>query len=48
MRSNELVNVNEVAEIFDGGGHEKAAGCTLDCSIDDAIKRLVKEINKNL
>ena len=48
MRSNEYVNVSEVAEVFAGGGHEKAAGCTFDCSLEDAIKRLVKEINKNL
>lgn len=48
LRGNDLVNVSDIAEVFDGGGHERAAGCTMDCPIDVAIKKLVKETNKRL
>lgn len=48
LRSNDLVKVSEVAEVFDGGGHDRAAGCTMDCSLDVAIKKLVKETKKRL
>lgn len=48
MRSNDKVNVADIAEVFDGGGHERAAGCTLDCSLEDAIKKIVKETKKRL
>ena len=48
LRSNDSVNVSDVAEVFDGGGHERAAGCTFTCSRDEAIKKLVKEITKSL
>lgn len=48
LRSNDLVNVSDIAEVFGGGGHEKAAGCIFNCSLEDAIKNLIKEINKKL
>jgi phosphoesterase RecJ-like protein len=48
LRGNDLVNVSEVAEVFGGGGHEKASGCTMNCSLDDAIKNLLKEVAKLL
>jgi phosphoesterase RecJ-like protein len=48
LRSNDEVNVSDIAEVFGGGGHEKASGCTFDCSLEDAIKKLIKETNKRL
>ena len=48
LRSNDNVNVSDVAEIFGGGGHDRAAGCSLDYSLEEAIKSIVKEINKQL
>ena len=48
LRSNDNVNVSDVAEVFGGGGHDRAAGCSLDYSLEEAIKTLVKEINKQL
>ena len=48
MRSNGLVNVSVIASLFGGGGHEMAAGCTMDSSLEDAIKKLIKEVNKKL
>ena len=46
--SNDNVNVSDVAEVFGGGGHDRAAGCSLDCSLEEAIKSIVKEINRHL
>ena len=48
LRSNNYVNVSEIAEVFDGGGHEKAAGLTIEDKLDVAIKKLVKETKKRL
>lgn len=48
MRSNDSVNVSDIAEVFNGGGHDRAAGCTLDCSLNMAIDMLVKETSKKL
>lgn len=48
LRSNDYVDVSEVASIFDGGGHSRAAGCDVFLSLDVAIKKLVKETGKYL
>ena len=48
LRSNDNVNVSDIAEIFDGGGHDRASGCTMKCSLEEAIKILVKETTKRL
>ncbi len=48
FRSNELVDVSEIAKVFGGGGHSRAAGCSIDVSLEDAIKSLVKETVKRL
>lgn len=48
LRSNNYVNVSEIAEVFDGGGHDKAAGLTIEDKLDSAIKKLVKETSKRL
>lgn len=48
MRSNDYVDVSEVASIFGGGGHSKAAGCDIHVDLGTAIKKLVKETNKVL
>lgn len=41
IRSKEYVDVNQLAAVFGGGGHVRAAGCTLSCSLDDAIKQVL-------
>ncbi len=38
MRSDENADCALLCEHFGGGGHERAAGCTLDVSLDDAEK----------
>lgn len=48
LRSNKYVDVSVIAEAFDGGGHIKAAGFTINDNLDSAIKKIIKEINKNL
>lgn len=42
------VDVNAIAASFGGGGHVRAAGCTLDKPLDEAKALIVKEIEKRL
>ncbi|MCI9365976.1 MAG: bifunctional oligoribonuclease/PAP phosphatase NrnA [Clostridia bacterium] len=42
LRSNEYVNVAEVAAIFSGGGHIKAAGCTLPFVLEKAKEKIIE------
>lgn len=46
LRSKNKINVNEIAKIFGGGGHAKAAGCRINGTISDAKKLLLQEIGK--
>ena len=48
LRSNSYVNVSDVGMLFGGGGHPRAAGCTLSCSLEQAKERLITEIKKHL
>ena len=48
LRSNQTIDVSEVAKALDGGGHSKAAGCTLNLPLEEVIKKLLKEIEKKL
>ena len=43
MRSKNL-DVARICEVFGGGGHTFAAGCTIKASINDSIEKLLKEI----
>ena len=43
MRSNDYVDVGKVASYFNGGGHVKAAGCTMLGSIRDVINNLTEQ-----
>lgn len=44
LRSNDYVNVAEVASIFSGGGHIRAAGCTLPYSLELAKEKMIDRI----
>ena len=44
MRSNHYVDVSEVSLIFNGGGHSRAAGCTLNMTLDEAEQLIVKTL----
>lgn len=48
MRSNNLVNVSKIAQYFGGGGHIKAAGCTMEGSYYDVINNLTQHIELQL
>ena len=42
LRSNEYVNVAEVATIFSGGGHVRAAGCMIPYNLEQAKEMIVE------
>ncbi len=48
LRSNEYLDVAEVAGAFGGGGHAKAAGCSGEGTADEVIARVLTEIKKHL
>ena len=48
FRSKRDTNVREVAEVFDGGGHDKAAGATLRMPLDEAAEKVAAEVEKKL
>ncbi|HKL99540.1 MAG TPA: bifunctional oligoribonuclease/PAP phosphatase NrnA [Mobilitalea sp.] len=48
MRSNGEVNVSRIAVYFGGGGHIKAAGCSMKGSAHDVINNLVKHVEAQL
>ncbi|WP_295163691.1 DHH family phosphoesterase [Selenomonas sp. F0473] len=42
------VNVSRIAQTFDGGGHIRAAGCTLHAPFDEARRMILAAIGKEL
>ena len=44
MRSNTFVDVSKIAVYFGGGGHVKAAGCTMRGSLHDVINNITEHI----
>ncbi|MBR1771763.1 MAG: bifunctional oligoribonuclease/PAP phosphatase NrnA [Lachnospiraceae bacterium] len=48
LRSDELVNVSQVAMEFGGGGHVRAAGCTMRGTFHDCVNNLSLHIEKQL
>ncbi len=46
LRSNYYVNVSDVCVAFNGGGHIKAAGCTIKAPLEEAKKMIIDEVNK--
>jgi phosphoesterase RecJ-like protein len=48
LRSRDGVDVNRIAQKFGGGGHQRAAGCELQGTIEEVQDIVVKEIEKAL
>lgn len=48
MRSNGLVDVSKIACYFGGGGHVRAAGCTMQGSVYDVVNNVVEHIDRQL
>jgi len=46
LRSREGFDVNQVARVFDGGGHAAAAGCTLEGALEEAKSRVIEEVRR--
>lgn len=46
MRSNEDINVSEICALMDGGGHPRAAGCTVNGPVDSATEKVLSNIEK--
>ena len=44
LRSNEYVNVSDVCILLGGGGHLHAAGATMQCSIEQAKEKILRQI----
>lgn len=48
MRSNHDVNVSAIAQSFGGGGHVKAAGCTVTGSSDEILGKVLAAVSEQL
>ncbi|WP_024833917.1 DHH family phosphoesterase [Ruminiclostridium josui] len=48
LRSKAYVDVSEIAASFGGGGHKRAAGCTINGSISDVKEQLINTIKDKL
>lgn len=48
IRTTGVVNANEIAQKFGGGGHAMASGCAFDCDYQEATRRLVAAIEEVL
>jgi len=46
LRAKSYANVNDVAKALGGGGHEKASGATIFGNMEEALKLVQKEIEK--
>lgn len=47
MRS-KLADVAKICEVFGGGGHKFAAGCTIKSPVDIAVKKVLEEIKSSV
>ena len=48
LRTHEPVDASAICQKFGGGGHIAAAGCTFNCSADEAVKQLVDVVGEAL
>ncbi len=48
MRSNHYVDVSRVALVFGGGGHVRAAGCTMSGNVHDVLNNLTGYIEEQI
>ena len=48
LRSVNQVDVGKVAQYFGGGGHRKAAGCTMPGTVHDVLNNLTRQLELQL
>lgn len=46
LRSNNYVNVSDVCIAFNGGGHIRAAGCTMYGTLEEVKEKIISEVKK--
>ena len=46
LRSNDYVNVSDVALLFNGGGHMRAAGCDITGDLEQCKQRIIEAVEK--
>ena len=46
MRSKKY-DVAKICFVFGGGGHSRAAGCTIKSNVETSVKKLLDEIRRN-
>ncbi|MBE5805934.1 MAG: bifunctional oligoribonuclease/PAP phosphatase NrnA [Clostridiales bacterium] len=46
LRSNDYVNVSDVCITFNGGGHKRAAGCTIYETLEKVKQKIINEVKK--
>ena len=44
MRSNEYVNVSDVCILLGGGGHVRAAGATMQCTVEQEKEKVLRQV----
>ncbi|HEY8420253.1 MAG TPA: bifunctional oligoribonuclease/PAP phosphatase NrnA [Thermoclostridium sp.] len=48
LRANEYVDVAQIASVFAGGGHKRAAGFSIEGHLEESIRKVLDEIEKVL
>lgn len=48
LRTTDKLDATKVTSVFGGGGHMRAAGCSMSGAVHQVIEKLIVEINKNL
>ena len=48
LRSKNKVDVSKIASFFGGGGHVRAAGCTMEGTVHDIINNISLHVEKAL
>lgn len=48
LRAREGADVNKIANVFGGGGHKLAAGCSLEPPLEEVVKRVLAETHRQL
>ena len=48
LRSADEVNVSEICQTIGGGGHAKAAGCTIEGTLEEAKNTLIAAVKRAL
>ncbi|MDY6037409.1 MAG: bifunctional oligoribonuclease/PAP phosphatase NrnA [Eubacterium sp.] len=48
MRSKQYVDVAKICRTFGGGGHQRAAGATVYCSLSEAVSQVIEALSREL